>query len=282
MRIRAAIGVAAIASALAGAASTQAAVTIGPDLASLTPNFSGFNCNNAQQCTVMTGSVGAGFGSGAVTSPVAGSITHVRIRTGANGAGPITLRLIHIGPAGYTGGASLRTVPALPANAITDVTGSFPIQAGDAIGVTCCRAGADNITSTSIPGSGSLLTWGVGSNPPLGVGETRAPDSTSHNFMVMLNADIEPTAVFTLSKAKVKGSKIKTTANVPNPGVLAAGGKLVRRTSVNASSAGPVALAIKLTKAGRSRLSRTGRLKLAITYTPSFGTATSSKLTAKG
>ena len=281
MRTRAAIGVAAIAAALAGAPSSQAAVTIGPDLATLTPNFAGFNCNNAQQCTVVNGSVGTGFGSGMVTSPVTGNVTHVRIRTGPHGAGQIALRLIHTGPAGYTGGGTLETVPSLPANAITDLPGNFPIRAGDAIGVTCCMAGADNITSTSIPGSGNLLVWGLGSNPPLGDGETRAPDTTSHNnFLLMLNADIEPTSQFTLGKAKVKGGKVKATATVPNPGVLAVGGKLVRSTSINAT-AGAVTLAIKLTKAGRSRLDSAGKLKLAITYTPSFGTATSLKIAAK-
>ena len=226
---------------LAGAASSQAAVTIGPDLASLTPNAAGgFNCNNAQQCTVVNGSVGAGFGSGIVNSPVTGSITHVRIRVGPKGAGQIGLRLLHTGPTGYTGGSSFGALPPnLAPNAITDLTGNFPIQAGDAIGVTCCEGGADAISSTSIAGSGSLLTWGVGSNPPLGVGETRPPDFTSHSFMLMLNADIEPTNQFSLGKPKLSKGKIKDTATVSNPGTLASAASCCRSGQSTQPRPGP-------------------------------------------
>jgi hypothetical protein len=291
MRIRAAIVIGVVTAALAGPPSSQATVTIGPNLDSLTPAASGYNCSATHDCTLVNASVGPGFGSSLLVSPVSGSITRIRVRTGPAGSGHFNFRLLRpTGGGAYTGSVIFGVVPgSLPPNSTIELPG-FPIDAGEAIGVDCCAGGGDNITSAAVPGSGNFLVWGTGTNAALGGNETRFPDSDHTDQLLMLNADIVPDNHFIFQGVKVKGRRVIATVAAPNPGVLTVESKLVRRTTVNVPAPAPdrrarfsqvVRLSAKTTKAGRARLSRAGKLKLQVTYTPSFGTATSLKKTAK-
>jgi hypothetical protein len=277
--------------ALAAASPSQAMVTIGPDLNSLTPQPGGYNCNATHNCTLVNGSVGSGFGQPGLVSPVNGYITQIRVRTGPAGSGYFIFRQLRPVGDGYKGEITFGVVPnpPLPPNSTLEFPG-FPIDAGDAIGIDCCQGGFDDITSTPVPGSGNFLVWGTGGNPLLGNGETRAPDSNHSGELLMLNADIVPENHFLLDEVRVKRNRVLATATVPNAGVLSVGNKLLRRTTVNAAAPDPgaratfselVPLSVKTTKAGRARLRRAGKLKLRVDYTPIFGTPTSLKLTAK-
>jgi hypothetical protein len=97
-----------------------------------------------------------------------------------------------------------------------------------------------------------------------------------------------PNAV-TLGKIKAKGTKVKVTATVPGPGTLSAGSandpalaaqagkskpllKAVTQTLASASTQ-RVPLSLKLTKAAKSKLADTGKLKLKVkaVFTPTGG-----------
>jgi hypothetical protein len=291
MRLRVTLVSGTVAAMLVVASPSQATVTLGPDLASLTPGPNGYNCGATHACTLVNASVGPGFGSSMLVSPVSGSIARIRVRTGAGGAGGIIFRLLR--PAAGGAYKSLVTFgvvpPSLPPDSTTEFP-AFPIEAGDAIGVDCCRNGFDNITSATVPGSGNFLAWGTGANPPLGGGETRFPDSDQANQLLMLNADIEPSNVFGVTKERLKGAKVVATATVPNSGVLTVAGKLFKRTSVKVEvpiSAGPplpvssVRLVAKPKKGRRARLRRASKAKLRIAYTPIFGTTSTSTVIAE-
>jgi hypothetical protein len=291
VRTRATLVLGVVLVALATASASQAMVTIGPDLNSLTPQAGGYNCSATHNCTLVNGSVGSGFGQPGLVSPVNGYITHLRVRTGPAGSGYFIFRQLRPVDGGYTGVNTFGVVPnpPLPANSTLEFPG-FPIDAGDAIGVDCCQGGFDDITSAAAPGSGNFLVWGTGGNSLLGNGETRAPDSDHPGELLMLNADIVPENHFLLDDVRAKGKRVLATATVPNAGVLTVGNKLLKQTTVNAPAPAPgqralfseeVPLSVKTTKAGRARLRRAGKLKLNVVYTPIYGTATSLKHTAK-
>jgi len=276
--------------ALAAASPSQATLTLGPDLNSLTPQPGGYNCNATHNCTLVNGSVGSGFGQPGLVSPVNGSITRIRVRTGPAGSDSFIFRQLRPVGDGYKGEISFGVIPQppLPANTILTFPG-FPIDAGEAIGIDCCQGGSDDITSTTVPGSGNYLVWGTGGNSLLGGGETRAPDSDHPGELLMLNADVEPFNMVGVTKAKLKGAKVTATATVPNTGVLAISGKLFKPRSVNVEvppiGSGPfpkpVRLVIKPKKARRARVRRSSTAKLRIAYTPIFGTTATTKVLAE-
>jgi len=294
MRLRAALTTTGLGVALAllAASPSYATLTLGPDLTSLTPAPSGYSCNDDHDCTLVNASVGAGFGSPLLVSPVNGSITRIRVRTGPGGSGFISFRMLR--PAGngaYTGEITFGVVnPPLPPNSIIEFPG-FPISAGEAIGVDCCRGGSDNITTATVPGSGNFLVWGTGTNPLLENRETRAPDSNQTDQLLMLNAEIEPYNMFGVTKEKLKGSKVVATVTPLNSGVVTATGKWFRRTSVNVdvptgASGRPaptaaVRMVVKAKKKRRARVRRASKAKLTISYTPNFGTTSTAKVLAE-
>jgi hypothetical protein len=292
VKLRATFAVGAVLATLAAAAPSQATVTIGPNLASLTPAPSDFSCGASHDCTLMNGSVGAALGSPPLVSPVTGSISRLRLRTGPGGASGITFRLLEpVGGGAYRSLATFGVVPpSLPPNSTTEFP-AFPIRAGDAIGVNCCGFGGDNITTATVPGSGNFLVWGSGANPPLEGGETRFPDGDNANQLLMLNADIEPLNGFGVTKQKLKGAKAVATASVFNSGVLTATGKLFKRTTVNVEVptggvGGPLPrttarLVVRAKKGRRARVRRASKAKLRISYTPIFGTASTSRILAE-
>jgi hypothetical protein len=290
VRLRAALSIGTFAALLVAPTTSHATLTLGPDLASLTPSSTGYNCSALHDCTLVNGSVGAAFGSRPLVSPVSGSIEHLRLRTGPGGAAGIIFRLLRpVGGGAYKSTATFGVVPpSLPPNSTTEFP-RFPIEAGEAIGIDCCEGGGDNITTAMVPGSGNLLVWGSGTNSPLGGSEARIPDSNQADQLLMLNADIEPEIHFILDKVKVKGKRVIANATVPNPGVLSVGSKLLKHTTVNVTTLAnsralfstPVRLSMRTTRAGRARLRRVGKLKLKVTYTASFGTPTSLKKTVR-
>ena len=290
MRRRTALAIGTFAAALIVAPPSQATLTLGPDLNSLTPASSGYNCSATHECTLVNGAVGAALGSPPLVSPVTGSIQRLRLRTGPGGASGIIFRLLRpTGGGAYRSTGTFGVVPAsLPPNSTTEFP-PFPIEAGEAIGIDCCRNGGDYITTTPVPGSGSFLVWGNGANPPLGGNEERLPDSEQTDQLLMLNADIEPFNMFGV-KAKLKGAKVRATATVFNTGVLTATGKLLRRATVNVkvpTSGGPpvpstsVRIVVKAKKTRRAQLRRVSRAHFKIAYTPIFGTTSTAPVVAK-
>jgi hypothetical protein len=276
-------------------ASSWGSVTIGANLVVLTPAVAGYNCSSSHQCTVAnTSLVPSVTASGGFASPVKGMVTSFQVRTGGVAA-PIQLRILR--PAGleYTGaGTGAPVTP--PLNQISPAFSvSLPIVPGEIVALNCCMngGGANNTTSAPI---GNFASWGTVAFLPLADGETREPDSGTHDGAMMLSAQVEPDNFFTLGKAKATGRRVNLDVTVPNPGVLKAGdpgdatvavaakkkkkARLLKPTTLNVA-AGAATLVVNLTKAGRARLKSAGKLKVKVVYTPTFGAAATQKTKAK-
>jgi hypothetical protein len=279
-------------------ASSWGSVTIGANLAVLTPGAFGYNCSSSHQCTVAnTSLVPSVTASGGFASPVKGTVTSFQVRTG-DVAAPIQLRILR--PAGqqYTGAGTGASVTP-PLNQISPAFSvSLPIVPGEIVALNCCMNGGGVNNTTSAP-IGNFASWGTVAFLPLADGETRGPDSGTHDGAMMLSAQVEPDNSFTLGTAKAIGRQVNVDVTVPNPGVLKAGdprdatvavaakkkkkkkARLLRPATLNVATAGAATLVVNLTKAGRARLKRAGKLKLKVVYTPNFGQAATQKTKAK-
>jgi len=264
---------------LALPATAQGTVTIGSSL-QRAANASTGGCVGGT-CTLAIGALDLDRqASDGVSSPVNGTITTWRIRTGST-PGPAALRVVHPLAGGlYTsGGATAQVTPT--ADAISTYTAQLPIQQGDLIGVDCCGASGATFFATSTPQT-TRLDFEPG---PLVAGPGTAPVG-SDNFEVLLNADIEPTSAFTVTKVRRKKSgAISATVQVPNSGTLAAGdphdyalgapgGKaLLLRPGVADVSPGSVTVTTRPTQRARDILARRGRLKVRVKvlFTPNGG-----------
>jgi hypothetical protein len=281
--------------ASAAPASSWGSVTIGANLAVLTPAIAGYNCGT-HQCTVTnTSLIPSVTASGGFASPVKGSVTSFQVRTGSSAA-PIQLRVLR--PAGnqYTGAGTGGAVTP-PTNQISPpFPVNLPILPGEIVALNCCLNGASNNNTSASP-IGNFATWGTGGFQALGDGETREPDSGTHDGAMMVSAQVEPDNSFTLGTAKATGRTVSVDVTVPNPGVLKAGdpgdatvavaakkrkkkARLLRPATLNVATAGAATLIVNLTKAGRARLKRAGKLKVKVVYTPNFGTAATQKTKA--
>jgi hypothetical protein len=279
-------------------ASSWGSVTIGANLAVLTPAIAGYNCGTTHQCTVTnTSLIPSVTASGGFASPVKGSVTSFQVRTGSSAA-PIQLRVLR--PAGnqYTGAGTGGAVTP-PTNQISPpFPVNLPILPGEIVALNCCLNGASNNNTSASP-IGNFATWGTGGFQALGDGETREPDSGTHDGAMMVSAQVEPDNSFTLGTAKATGRTVSVDVTVPNPGVLKAGdpgdatvavaakkkkkkkkARLLRLTTLDVA-AGTATLVVNLTKAGRARLKRAGKLKVKVVYTPNFGTAATQKTKAR-
>jgi hypothetical protein len=279
---------------LALPAAGEGAVTIGADLAALTPG-SGYNCSDSHQCTVANTSLEPGVtASGGFASPVTGTVVSFQVRTGADTA-PLQLRILRAAGAQYTGaGTSSAVTP--PANQISlPFPVNLPIQAGDLVGLNCCQSSLnDNTTATSAVGN--YASWGILANPLLADGETRAPDSPDHAGALMVSAVVEPSSTvkpdnaFTLgavTRNKKKGTATLT-LTLPNPGELTASGNGVKASSAGAVisksvGAGQAQLLIKAKGKKKKKLNQKGKVKLnvAVTYTPTGGDPSSQSIKVK-
>jgi hypothetical protein len=265
---------------LAVPAAAQGTVTIGSSLNHVA-NASTGGCAGGT-CTFAIGALdGDRQAAGGIASPVNGMVTTWRIRTGIT-PGPAALRLVRPLAGGlYTSaGATPQMTPT--ADSISTYPAQLPIQRGDLIGVDCCGAGgATFFTETSSPQT-SRLDFEPG---PLAEGPGTA-SAGSDTFEVLINADIEPTSAFTITNVRrKKGGAISVTAQLPNPGTLAAGDPhdyalgapgvkpLLLKPGVADVSPGSVTVTTRPTQRARDFLARRGRLKIRVKvlFTPTGG-----------
>lgn len=264
---------------LAIPATAQGTVTVGSSLQRVA-NASTGGCVGGT-CTLAIGALdGDRQASDGVTSPVNGTITTWRIRTGIT-TGPAALRVVHPLAGGlYTsGGATAQMTPT--ADATSTFPAQLPIQQGDLIGIDCCGPGGATFFTTSTPQT-MRLEFEPG---PLAAGPGTAPVGSDH-FEVLVNADIEPTSAFTVTKVRrKKGNAISATVQVPNPGTLVAGDPndyalgapgvkaLLLKPGVADVSPGPVTVTTRPTQRARDILARRGRLRVRvkILFTPTHG-----------
>jgi hypothetical protein len=168
-------------------------------------------------------------------------------------------------------------------NSVSTFATQLPIGIGETIGIDCCQT----ISIYSAETGGSLERW---FGPLADGGPGRAP-STVFDWELQLNAAIDPTATFTVVKAKPKkGGKVRVTVDLPNAGTLTAGdksaqlataagkgkkAKYLQRSSTVVSAPGQASILVKPTKAARQALGARGRLKakLKLAFTPNGGSA---------
>lgn len=264
---------------LAIPATAQSTVTIGSSL-QRAANASTGGCVGGT-CTFAIGALdGDRQASDGISSPVNGTITTWRIGTGIS-TGPAALRVVRPLAGGlYTsGGATPQMTPTT--DAISIYPAQLPIQQGDLIGVDCCGAGGATFFTASSPQT-RRLDFEPG---PLAAGPGSAP-AGSDNFEVLVNADIEPTSAFTVTKVrKKKGGAISATVQLPNPGTLVAGDPhdyalgapgnkaLLLKPGVLDVNPGSVTVTTRPTQHARDILARRGRLKVRvkILFTPKGG-----------
>lgn len=255
------VALAALSAAPSGAG---ASVTIGSSLLQ-EPN-SGEDCSG---CTyVLQSSAGAPAQDG-VVSPVNGTVTGWRIRTGAF-TRQITFRVVRaLGGGLYTGAG---TTPAVtpPLSQITPYPFTLPINKGDLIGITCgCTGGGSSFFRA---GGTSLRFGSFAGSDLLPDGGVSAPNTTKL-AETTLQAIIEPTSDFTAKvKAKSNG-KVKLTATLPNGGTLVSSGKRIKRKETSVSASGEVSLTLKPTGSTRDKLEdgNSVKAKIKFEFTPTGG-----------
>lgn len=265
------LAAAVLASAAAGS------VVIGSDLAQ-PPDANG-TCGSASCTVVQTVSAPAT----PLKSPVNGAVVSWSTIQGATGmgtSGNLRLRIIRDAGAGtYTAVRSGPTT-SIPTNLphpeiAISVKPGLPISQNDYVGV-------DVLDSTSALATRAIAGFTFAFfSPALADGATLAPNNPVTRE-ALLQATIEPTNTFSIGA--VTRNKKKGTATVslalPNPGVLTGSGNGASVASATgaviskSAAAGPAALLIKA--AGRKtkrKLNATGKVKLkvAITYTPTYG-----------
>jgi hypothetical protein len=143
---------------------------------------------NAFGCAVVGGCTDAQSSPGFV-SPISGTIVRWRVR---DSSGALTLRTVGdaggpVGPTIHPESSAIETFPVV-----------LPIKAGEAIGLDIAKFSGD--IGVAKPGGTTLSTW----DPALAPGEIRAPTSTSTEFELLMNVDIQPPpGIATISPAVV-------------------------------------------------------------------------------
>jgi hypothetical protein len=276
----------AIGAVLALPSAAGATVTIGSNLTS--PNSVGIGCVGSLCTRVQVSMPADKVAANGISSPVNGTVTTWRIKSTASGTPqPVAFRVITPAANGqYTGGGS---TPATPPDisGITPFAGSVPIKIGDLLGLNFNNNTNDYFGIRAGPNSGRLF------NPSLAEGSTRDPQNNTSEEL-LINADIEPTNTFTLGKPKARnGGKVKIRATLPNAGTLTAGPKgggksasasaVLKTTNRTASAPGDLTFKVKPTKATQNALAAGGtkKVKIKVTFTPTFGTAFSRTIKAK-
>jgi hypothetical protein len=249
-----------------------------------------FGCS---ECTLSQATLAADRqASGGIVSPVNGTVTLWRIRAGGSST-PTALRIIKpLGGGLFTGGGTSATVtPAL--NATSVFSTQLPIAIGDAIGIDCCQPVAEYFLSSG----GTLNLW----NPVLADGGSgRANEGPGDQHEMTLNAEIEPTSTFQVTGSqRSKHGKLLVTANLPNPGTLAAGDrratvlsaaaakkkkpKLLKRSSVQVGAPTSTQLRVLPTKTAKAELAQGKKVKagLKLSFTPTGGTASTQLIKLK-
>jgi hypothetical protein len=272
-----------ICAALAAPAAAHGTVTIGSNLGRA-PNVilsCGANCTAAQASLPSDR-----LAPGGLLSPVNGMVVLWRVRAPAS-PDPIVFRVVRSLGSGLSTGAGTSGTVTPAASSISSFPAQLPIAIGDRIGLDCCSGGGAG-DAYFVNSGGPRDSW----EPVLADGGLgRAPDNVFQNREVLLNADVDPLSAFSILKAKSKpGGKVRITAQVPNPGLFAAGNKSAKVAGTAAgkkktkylkgidtrvSAPGPAVLVVQSTKAARSVLADKGRLKakLKLSFTPTGGAA---------
>jgi hypothetical protein len=276
----------ALAIALLVPAGAPATVTIGSNLGRA-PNapslicVAGGDCSNIQ--LTLDGSLQAPNG---IVSPVNGTITTWRIRSGTGSSLPVALRVVKPLSVNLFTSAGTSSTVNPPANSLTPYPAQLAIAVGDKLGLDCCDNGGTYFVQS--PAS----TRGRFNPPPLvNAGSGRTPDNVDLDREIAINADIEPTSAFVIGAVKSgKGGKVTVTATLPNPGVLVGGdkrdaalaaaaagkkkAKYLKRASAQVGVAGQtIRLLLKPTNAARAVLDAKGKLKTKakLVFTPTGG-----------
>jgi hypothetical protein len=287
------VAAALIASGAWAAQSSQAAVTLGSDLAAEPEvNFSCFNVDSTRGCLFVTDVLPGRQ----LISPFDGVIVRWRVRVGATtDAQTIRIRVVRrVDPDQFTA-ISSGQLESIPAGAGTyTFPAQLPIRSGDQVG-----GEADSNTD---------IQWGLtqgdahlfGYNPSPPDGETTLTPVFIDPWQVTLNVDVEPDCdkdglgdetqdadvstchsnAFTF--AGLKRNKKKGTAtlnvNVPEPGELIGSGNGAKVSAAGATTSkavtpGTAQLLIKAKGKKKRKLNETGKVKLslAVTYTPTRG-----------
>jgi hypothetical protein len=266
--IAVALGAGAVSAHAAPTALPPSAVTIGTNLAS-PANESG-PCG-LTTCTVTNltlrpeSATTRGFDTapGGLTSPVNGTVTSWRFKSGSAGQ---SVRLRVLRPVNETTFTGAGTNPA--ATSVVGINGPFPtslpIQAGDRVGLDA-SAGAIILSDVGAPWQ--ALSWAM---PPLANGESRTGDVV-FNREVLVEAVVVPTDTLTfdeVTRNKRRGTAVLT-VGVPNPGQLDYGGvkvNLAETAARQVSTAGQIKFLVKAAGRKRKRLNREG----AVTVRPVF------------
>lgn len=274
MRRNAFLAAGMVATALAGASSAHAAVTIGSNLVANPDPAGNFGCN-AVDCTITNVILPTtNQAAGGLTSPVNGMVTSWSFESGSASANPIRLRVLRVSggtvfPAATGAGTSASVPDAL--GVVGPNATSLRIRIGDSIGLDL----NSSLVEANTPG-GRQATWSM---PPLvDGGSTRMSTSTFTNVEVLVQATVEPTNTVTfgaVTRNKKKGTAT-VTASVPNPGQLSYSGTGVNVTGpASVATPGDVQLLVRATGKKRKKLNKKGKVSVSFgtTFTPNFGSA---------
>ena len=241
----------------------QGAVTVGQ----VAPTPPG-NCSGAQADHVqVTTTIGNPY-----VIPVNGTITSWSTRQGASDPG-VAWKLKTFRPTGAPNEFRVTAAdgprPLVP-NMLNTFNTDVPVSAGDllglnrAVGGSGCNAFNDGGTAQQL----FPADLAVGSS-----GTFLSPSARRLNIAAV----VEPSNGIDFGKVKKNKNKgtAKLTVTVPNPGVLAVGGKGVKAATVTAADQGDVVLPIRSKGNKKSTLIDTGMVKVspAITFTPTDGQA---------
>ena len=200
----------------------------------------------------------------AAPPPATGALTFKVFRKVAD---PATYMVVGAdGPRDLTAGA-LNTFPV-----------DIAVQPGDVIGINSAMP-ASTACNFFDPAENPLIRSGN-----LAVGESGDFSNQSEKD-VNVAAVVSPSNHFTLGKPKLRKRKgIATiTATLPNPGELALSGRGIRAPRTSVDSPSSIRFQIKPKGRKRSKLEKTGRVKVkpTFTYVPTGGDASTQSLTLK-
>jgi hypothetical protein len=249
---------------LLAVAPAHGAVTIGSNLGS---NANSNSCG-AMDCTTTNLALSADVAPNGLTSPVTGTVTSWRFKSGSNG-NTVSLRVLRPG-AGVTFTGVGVSASATSAGGLNGpFTTSLPIQRGDHVGLN--RTNGALVLSTDV--GSTQIYW----TPPLAEGQTLA-GTAGMNQEVLVQAVVEPSNTLTFGTPALKKAKgtALLTVNVPNPGQLTYSGTGVKVTPIGVTTivpGGQVQVKVRATGKKLKKLRAKGKVAVApkFNYTPDSG-----------
>jgi hypothetical protein len=251
--------------ALVAPAGAEAVVRIGSSM-TVAPNAGAFGCGSPPCTHSQSALPGV-----AVASPVNGTVVRWRFQWSSFG-GTARLRVIRPLTPSPLFMASSAVETAGNAVDINDFAAAVPISIGDRIGIDNLGTGGNAVGFFGAAG-GVTQDW----DPAPADGAAVTPTFENTNFELYLNADVEATNAFSVSKVTKRPKKgtAALTVSLPNPGTLEAAAALTQPASATLAGPGETTLILKPTKKAGKRLRRKGKAAgpVTLTYTPSFGVA---------